>query len=121
MNKIVNSEKFSLGDFFFLKKMITPVFMTVIYWVTLALIAIGGLGMFFASFAGFRYSFFGGMFGLIGSIITLIIGVISTRIVFELICVLFNINRNLEKLALNKDDNTNDSSNEQTIISHDKF
>ncbi|OTP80937.1 hypothetical protein B5S40_14070, partial [Gilliamella apicola] len=96
-------------------------FMTVIYWVTLALIAIGGLGMFFASFAGFRYSFFGGMFGLIGSIITLIIGVISTRIVFELICVLFNINRNLEKLALNKDDNTNDSSNEQTIISHDKF
>ena len=121
MNKIVNSEKFSLGDFFFLKKMITPVFITVIYWITLALIAIGGLGMFFASFAGFRYSFFGGMFGLIGSIITLIIGVISTRIVFELICVLFNINRNLEKLALNKDDNTNDSSNEQTIISHDKF
>ena len=121
MNKIVNSEKFSLGDFFFLKKMITPVFMTVIYWVTLALIAIGGLGMFFASFAGFRYSFFGGMFGLIGSIITLIIGFISTRIVFELICVLFNINRNLEKLALNKDDNTNDSSNEQTIISQDKF
>ena len=121
MNKIVNSEKFSLADFFFLKKMITPVFMTVIYWITLVLIAIGGLGMIFASFASFQYSFFGGMFTLISGIVTLVVGIISARIGFELICVLFNINRNIEKLALNKDDNTNDSSNEQTIISQDKF
>ena len=117
MKKIINSENFSLADFFFFKKMITPVFMTVIYWITLVLIAIGGLGMIFASFASFQYSFFGGMFTLISGIVTLVVGIISARIGFELICVLFNINRNIEKLALNKDDDLNNRSDDQTTIS----
>ena len=117
MKKIINSENFSLADFFFFKKMITPVFITVIYWITLVFIALGGLGVIFASFASFQYSFFGGMFTLISGIVTLVVGIISARIGFELICVLFNINRNIEKLALNKDDDPNNSSDEQTTIS----
>ena len=72
--------------------------------------------MIFASFASFQYSFFGGMFTLISGIITLVVGIISARIGFELICVLFNINRNIEKLALNKDD-LNNRSDDQTTIS----
>lgn len=117
MKKIVNSENFSLADFFFFKKMITPVFITFIYWITLVFIALGGLGVIFASFASFQYSFFGGMFTLISGIFTLVVGIISARIGFELICVLFNINRNIEKLALNKDDDLNNRSDDQTTIS----
>ncbi|MCX8650087.1 DUF4282 domain-containing protein [Gilliamella sp. B2776] len=116
MKKVTNSENFSLTDFFTLNKMITPAFITIIYWITLVFIAIGGLSMIFASFASFQYSFFGGMFTLISGIITLVVGIISARIGFELICVLFNINRNIEKLALNKNDSITDGSDDHTIM-----
>ncbi|KFA58601.1 hypothetical protein GAPWKB11_1219 [Gilliamella apicola] len=49
-------------------------------------------------------SFLGGLFGLIG-------GVIATRLIFELMCVFFSINRNLEKLVDLQSNNSNGPTN----------
>ena len=49
-----------------------------------------------------RYSFGSALLGILSGIITIVGGAVFTRIGYEIICVLFNINRNIEKLALDK-------------------
>ena len=107
MKKIINTDGLSFKDFFFFDKMFTPAFLTVIYWISLVFIAISGLFVIFTSALLIRYSFGSALLGILSGIIAIIGGAIFTRIGYELICVLFNINRNIEKLALTKstDDN----------------
>lgn len=112
MKKIINSEGFSLVDFFFFNKMITPVIITILYWVTLVLIVLSGLGVIIASFHSFQYSFLGGLIAFFTGVIGLIVGVISARIGFELVCVLFNINRNIEKLAVSQNSSNEDQNSD---------
>lgn len=73
-------------DLLFFNRLIMPSVLTFFYWISLAFIVLGSL------FNIFQGNFFYGLF-------CLIIGVIVTRICFELICVSFSINRNLEKLV----------------------
>ena len=95
---------FSIGnklkDFFFFDKLFTPVFITFIYWLGLLLLSISGLLTIFGGFAAFQYSFLGGLKIIFYGLLIVVIGSIYLRITMELICVLFNINRNIEKLAL---------------------
>ncbi|OTQ54843.1 DUF4282 domain-containing protein [Gilliamella apis] len=107
MKKIVDTSGLSFKDFFFFDKMFTPKIITVIYWMSLVLIVFSGLTIIFSSFLIISYSFGSALLGIITGIITIVGGALFTRIGYEIICVLFNINRNIEKLALNKstDDN----------------
>lgn len=102
MKKIVDTSGLSFKDFFFFDKMFTPKIITVIYWISLVFIVFSGLVLIFSSFLIMRYSFGSALLGILSGIITIVGGAVFTRIGYEIICVLFNINRNIEKLALDK-------------------
>ncbi|OCG07815.1 hypothetical protein A9G13_06265 [Gilliamella sp. wkB178] len=113
MKNNVKFKDLSFKDFFFFNKLLTPVFITIIYWVVIALVIISGLSIILGSFALFHYSFSMGMIAFFSGIFTIIGGLVSTRIVFEIICILFNINRNIEKIASASTD-TKEVSNNNT-------
>ncbi|QYN44646.1 MULTISPECIES: DUF4282 domain-containing protein [unclassified Gilliamella] len=73
-------------DLLFFNRLIMPSVLTFLYWLMLACVTLGGL------FNIFQGSILYGLFGIIS-------GAVLTRICFELICVSFSINRNLEKLV----------------------
>lgn len=102
MKNIIDTDGLSFKDLFFFNKMITPKIITIVYWISLILIAISGLVIIFSSLFLFRYSFGTGLMGIISGILTIIVGSVFTRIGYELISILFNINKNIEKLASNK-------------------
>ncbi|OCG03093.1 DUF4282 domain-containing protein [Gilliamella sp. wkB112] len=99
MKNNINLKDISFKDFFFFNKLLTPVFITIIFWVAIAVIIVSGLSIILSSLTLFKYNASMGMIAFFGGIFTIIGGLVSTRIVFEIICVLFNINRNIEKLA----------------------
>lgn len=111
MKNNIDLQGISFKDIFFLNKLLTPIFITIVYWVSLALIIICGLIIIFNSFSDFRFGLTSGMFSLFIGIITIIVGLVTTRITFELICVLFNINHNIEKLATGSIDSKQATSN----------
>ncbi|QIQ21901.1 DUF4282 domain-containing protein [Zophobihabitans entericus] len=76
---------FDFKELLFFNRLVMPQILTVIYWIALVGVVLSGI--FFM-----RFSFFGGL-------MQIIIGAIGVRISFELICVVFSINRNLEKLV----------------------
>lgn len=104
MNNKIKFSDLTIKDFLFLNRMITPTFINIVYWIALFCITITSLTMIFGSFALFAYSFSAGLFTFFTGIITFVAGFISTRIGLELICVLFNINHNIQKLANEKTD-----------------
>lgn len=69
----------------FFDKLVVPSILTFIYWLALVAVVLSGLLVMFQS--------------ILGGLISIVVGAISIRISFELICVVFNINRNLEKLV----------------------
>ncbi|MCB1613658.1 MAG: DUF4282 domain-containing protein [Xanthomonadales bacterium] len=81
-----------MRDLLHFDSMITPKIVTLIYWLALALIALGGLFTLVAGQGGFGVR-----------LITVIIGVplaaLGARIYCELIMVLFKINENIQRLA----------------------
>lgn len=111
MKNNIDLQGLSFKDIFFFNKLLTPAFITIVYWVSLALIIIGGLATIFGSFSLFRLNFTMGVIGLFTGVIIIIVGFVTTRITFELICVLFNINRNIEKLATGSIDSKQATSN----------
>ncbi|MCX8575266.1 MULTISPECIES: DUF4282 domain-containing protein [unclassified Gilliamella] len=89
---------FKLIDLLFFNRLIMPSILTILYWLSLACVVLSCL------FNIFQGNFFYGLFCLIS-------GAIVTRIGFELICVTFSINRNLEKLVAMQSENTNKLTN----------
>ena len=82
-----------MRNIFFFDDMITPKIITVIYWLLLFSVVIGGIGAMFTGYGGFTFgSFFKG-------IMIIIFGAIGVRIWSELLIVLFKINENIQKLA----------------------
>jgi fatty acid desaturase len=114
MNKKINFKDISIKDFFFFDKMMTPVFITIVYWIALVLVGFSALSIIIGSFAIFPYSASAGIIAFFTGIITFVVGFISTRIGFELLCVLFSINNNIRKLAEEKTgvENTNSEKTE---------
>lgn len=77
-----------MKDLFFFDSMLTPKIITVVYWLGLLSIVIGGLSTMF------------GHYGSIWSGLGIIIGgAIGVRIWCELLIVLFKIHENLQKIA----------------------
>jgi len=80
-----------MKDLLFFDKMLTPKFITVIYWLLLVGVVIGGIGMMFAGY-GFSFSaFFSGL-------LTIVFGAIFVRIWCELMMVLFKMNEALQDI-----------------------
>ncbi|WP_407275930.1 DUF4282 domain-containing protein [Halothiobacillus sp. DCM-1] len=75
-----------MNSLLFFNEMITPKIITVIYWLLLVSVVIGGL---FQMFNGAVLSGLG----------TMIFGAIGVRIWSELLIVLFKINENIQRLA----------------------
>lgn len=82
-----NFNSFPVKELLFFNKLIMPTIITVIYWIVSTIVILGGLYTMF-----FGGSFFYGL-------IFIVFGVVLIRILFEMICVVFSINRNLEKLV----------------------
>jgi hypothetical protein len=84
----------SFNDWLFLKKMITPMVIQIIYWLGILVVIIFGLFTIIKSFGAFG----GGAFGLLSGILMLILGPIMVRVYCEILVVLFNIYEELKKL-----------------------
>lgn len=78
--------KKTLRNLFFFDVMIMPKIITFIYWLLLAGVVLGALGMMFNG-------------AFLSGIGTLIFGAIGARLWCELMIVLFKINANIQKLA----------------------
>ena len=81
-------------NLFFFDDLLTPKFITFIYWLGLIGVVITGLGSIFMM--GFRYVTFG---GFIKGLLITIGGAIAVRIWCELTIVLFKINEHVKKIA----------------------
>lgn len=75
-----------IKDLLYFDHLIMPRVLTFIYWIVIAIVILTGFSTMFT------ISFFSGL-------IAIITGLIFTRIIFELIIVIFSINQNLEKLV----------------------
>ena len=84
-------------DLFFFDAMLTPKFITVIYWLGLIGVVLSGLGSIFLM--GFQYVTFG---GFIRGLFITVAGAIAVRVWCELMIVLFKINENVQKIASSK-------------------
>ncbi|MFC4259158.1 DUF4282 domain-containing protein [Marinobacter lacisalsi] len=73
--------------------MVTPKIITVIYWLSIVGVVIGGVGSMFSGYQGFTFgSFLMGLGIIVG-------GFLMVRIYCELFIVIFKINENLSKIA----------------------
>lgn len=75
--------------FLFFDAMITPRLITIIYWILLALVVLGGLGAMIAA---------GGFGGFISGVVGIIVGLLFVRIWCELLIVIFKINEALQEM-----------------------
>lgn len=84
-------------NFFFFDSMLTPKFITIIYWLGLIAVVFTGLGSLFMM--GFQYVTFG---GFVRALFITIGGAVVVRVYCELMIVLFKINENVQKIADSK-------------------
>ena len=87
----------SARNIFFFDTMLTPKFITFVYWLALLGAVIAGLGSMF--YMGFQYVTFG---GFIKGLLITVGGAIGARIWCELMIVLFKINENVQRIANSK-------------------
>ncbi len=81
-----------MKDLLFFEKLITPKFITIIYWLMLAGIVVAGLYQIFGGYGGFSMSkFFMGL-------VFIVLGSIGVRVWCELLIVLFKMNEALQEI-----------------------
>ncbi len=81
-----------MKDLLFFEKLVTPKFITFIYWLMLAGIVIGGLYRIFGGYGGFSMSSF--FMGLV----FIVLGAVAVRVWCELLIVLFKMNEALQEI-----------------------
>ena len=86
---------FEFRDLFQWDRFITPTIIKTFYWLVIALIALFGLSGIFSGLATMAVSPFGGFLLLLSSIAGVVVGIIFSRIVAELILIIFRINEHL--------------------------
>jgi hypothetical protein len=81
-----------MKDILFFDNMLTPKIITIVYWLLLLAVIVGGLGSMFGGYGGFTLGkFFMGLLYVVG-------GAIGARIWCELLIVLFKMNEALQEL-----------------------
>jgi predicted membrane metal-binding protein len=86
---------FEYRDLFQWDRFITPSIVKPFYWLVIALIALFGLSGVFSGLATMAISPFGGFVVVLSSIISVVVGIVFSRIVAELILIIFRINEHL--------------------------
>jgi len=81
-----------MRELLYFDSMITPKLITLVYWIALALLALGAVFVLFAGEGNF-------IVRLISLLISLPLGALLIRVYCELLMVLFKINDNIQKLA----------------------
>ena len=82
-----------MKDIFFLESMLTPEIITIFYWLLLLIAVVSGLDLMFGGRGGVTFGrFLMGLVIMLGS-------AIGTRILCELLIVLFKVHENIKKLA----------------------
>lgn len=100
-------------DLIFFKKLITPSVLTYIYWLSCVGIILFALISLFGSFAVFTFYGFGAwLTSFFMIIVYTFVLFVSTRVAFELIIIIFNINDNLKKIANQKTNTTESITNQ---------
>jgi hypothetical protein len=81
-----------MKDLLFFEKLVTPKFITFIYWLMLAGIVIGGIYRIFGGYGGVSVSkFFMGL-------VFIVLGAVGVRVWCELLIVLFKMNEALQDI-----------------------
>ena len=86
---------FEFRDLFQWDRFITPTIIKTFYWLVIALIALFGLSGVFSGLAAMAISPFAGFLALLSSIAGVFVGIVFSRIVAELILIIFRINEHL--------------------------
>lgn len=81
-----------MRDLLYFDSMITPKLITLVYWISLALLALGGVVTLFAGEGNF-------LVRVLTLLIGLPLGALLIRVYCELLMVLFKINDNIQKLV----------------------
>ena len=86
---------FEYRDLFQWDRFITPSIVKPFYWLVIALIALFGLSGIFSGLAAMAISPFGGFIVVLSSLISIVVGIVFSRIIAELILIIFRINEHL--------------------------
>jgi hypothetical protein len=86
---------FEFRDLFQWDRFITPTIIKTFYWLVIALIVLFGISGIFNGLAAMAISPFGGFIVLLGSIASMLVGIIFSRIAAEFILIVFRINEHL--------------------------
>jgi Domain of unknown function (DUF4282) len=76
-------------------RFITPTIIKTFYWLVIALVVLGGISGIFTGLLQMAISPFGGFITVLMAIASVVVGVIFSRIVAELILIVFRINEHL--------------------------
>jgi predicted membrane metal-binding protein len=86
---------FDLQDLFQWDRFITPTIIKTFYWLAICLIVLFGIYGILSSLSAMAISPFVGFILLLGSIASVIVGVVFARIAAEFILIVFRINEHL--------------------------
>ena len=86
---------FDYRDLFQWERFITPAIVKVFYWLAVGISVLFGLSGILSGFALMSLHPLGGLFWIIGSLISIVIGVLFARIVSEFVLIMFRINEHL--------------------------
>ncbi len=89
---------FSVNDLFQWERFITPSIIKIFYWLAVAVALLVGLQGLGTGFSLMIVNPFMGLIAIVGSIITVVVGVIFARIAAEFILIVFRINEHLGAL-----------------------
>ena len=82
-------------DLFQWDRFITPTIIKTFYWLVIGLIVLFGMSGILSALSAMAVSPFYGFILLLGSIASVVVGVVFSRIVAELILIVFRINEHL--------------------------
>ena len=84
-----------LRDLFQWERFITPSIIKVFYWLAVGMSVLFGLFYLFAGLLMMAVNPFGGLLMMVGSVVGVLIGILTARIIAEFILITFRINEHL--------------------------
>ena len=86
---------FDLRDLFQWERFITPSIIKVFYWLAVVLSVLFGLSGIFTGLLTMAVNPFSGLLVIVGSLLTVLIGILFARIAAEFVLITFRINEHL--------------------------
>lgn len=86
---------FQINDLFQWDRFIAPSIIKSFYWLVIALVVLFGISGIFTGLLQMAISPFGGFITTISAMISIVVGVVFTRIAAEFILIVFRINEHL--------------------------